>query len=285
MNETEKPSACYRDRDNGVRFIKAQHSIECADSDCRGCKVCAEAQHCTARKNCTWHVAVGELTCGRCITAVRSDLRWIEALSSLMLTEAMGAGVNSEAAMLAGPAGDYATFSARRTIAKRWIFDHLPESRWEAAFTTYLTDDDEHHPQSVTARWWQMVAEDYGHELPERVTLAGAVAYLDRTLHRIAHDEAQDFPLLARELKKCRQHLESVLHNDDRPERGAPCPACHEAGRTNPPRLTRVYAERWQADDDSRDKWTCPRDKQHSWSEYDYRLRVADWHEEAKATA
>lgn len=278
---TEKPKPCYRDRDNGVRFIKAEHAIECADPTCKGCKVCAEPKHCTARKNCSWHIAEGELTCGRCITAVRSDLRWIEALGSLMLTAAMGDGVNSEAANLAGPSADYATFSARRTIAKRWIFEHLPESRWEGAFTAYIADDDEHHPHAVTTRWWQMLAEDYSNDLPERVTLAGAVAYLDRTMHRIAHDDGQDFPLLARELKKCRQHLESVLHNDTKPERGAPCPACHDAGREKPPRLTRVYAERWEAEDDSRDKWTCPRDKGHSWSESDYRLRVEEWHETA----
>jgi hypothetical protein len=285
MSANEKPAACYRDRDNGVRFIKAEHAIECNDSDCRGCKMCAETGHCSARKNCSWHIAEGQLTCGRCITAVRNDLQWIEALASLMLTEAMGAGVNSEAAMLAGPSADYATFSARRTIAKRWIFDHLPESRWEAAFTAYIADDDEHHPESVLTRWEAMIREDYDQRIDTQTTLSGAAGYLDRILHRFAHDDGQDFALLARELKKCRQHLESVLHNDDKPERGAPCPACHEAGRDKPPRLTRVYAERWEADDDSRDKWSCPRDKEHSWSEFDYRLRVADWHDAAKESA
>src|SRR5690606_41422977 len=50
--------------------------------------------------------------------------------------------------------------------------------------------------------------------------IQGAAAYLDRHLHRIANDDAQDFPLLRRELRKCRQHLEAVLHNDTRPDRG-----------------------------------------------------------------
>lgn len=269
MSEREKPPACYRDRDNGVRFIKAQHAIECADPTCRGCKVCAEAKHCTARKGCSWHVDAQ--TCGRCINAARTDLRWIGDLSSLMPAAAMSDGVNSEAAMLAGPGADYATFSARRTIAKRWIAEHIPEAKWEAAFAGLLADDDEHHAHNVLTRWQMMLAEDYGQPLPERLSTTGAIGYLDRNLSRIAQDDGQDFPLLARELKKCRQHMESVLHNDTKPDRGAPCPACHDEGVEKPPRLTRVYAERWQADDDSRDQWTCPRSREHSWSERDYR--------------
>lgn len=274
MTEREKPAACYRDRDNGVRYIKAAHAIECNDPSCRGCKVCPEAKHCTARKGCSWHVP--EQTCGRCINAARLDLRWIGDLASLMPTAAIADGVNSEAAMLAGPGANYATFSARRTIAKRWIFEHIPEGKWEAAFAGLLADDDEHHAHNVLTRWQMMIAEDYGHPLPERLNTTGAIGYLDRNLARIAQDETQDFPLLARELKKCRQHMESVLHNDTRPDRGAPCPACHDEGIAKPPRLTRVYAERWEADDDSRDQWTCPRSREHSWKEKDYRGWVED---------
>ena len=272
---TEKPSACYRDRDNGVRFVKAEHRIECDESDCRGCKPCPEGRHCGHKRSCSWHIAEGELTCGRCLAGVRRDLRWIEALSALLLTAAMGDGVNSEAANLAGPATD----------AEAWMWRKIAARQGKAWHMSLVEDDDEHHPARVTGTWARMVSEDYGHDMPSNAPLAWCVAYLDRTLHRIAHDDGQDFPLLGSELKKCRQHLEAVLHNDDRPERGAPCPACHEDGREKPPRLTRVYAERWQADDDRLDVWRSPRDKGHSWSEYDYRLRVSDWHEEAKDLA
>lgn len=283
---------CYRDRDNGVYYQRNTHHPDCIDAGCRGCRPCTE-RHCTAKKNCTWHIDDAELTCGRCITAVRRDLAWIEALSALMLPAAINDGLNSEAANLAGPSADYATFSARRAILKRQIYDHLPETHWPRAFKALLPDDDEHHPYAVVTRWEAMIREDYGHEPPEgsRATVSGAIAYLDRTLHRIAHDDEQDFPLMASELKQCRQHLEAVLHNDDRPDRGAPCPACHEQGIEKPPRLQLHrghwcddedcrklhYSVRYDADaermvpDTSGDLWVCPRDESHTWTEVAYR--------------
>jgi hypothetical protein len=100
------------------------------------------------------------------------------------------------------------------------------------------------------------------------------VGYLDRNLHRVANDDEQDFPLLARELKKCRQHLESVLHNDQRPDRGAPCPECTSPDGGVGPRLKREFAhwcededcERMHYDDDGADLWRCPRNRDHVWT-------------------
>lgn len=269
MSEQTKPEPCYRDPNNGVHFTRNAHRIDCAEGDCRGCRPCPE-RHCTAKKSCTWHVAWGEITCGRCIAGVRSDLRWIEALSSLLMTAAMGEGVDSEAANLAGPAADPEAWSWRKVAARQGRAWHV----------SLVEDDDEHHPLTVLGTWERMIREDYGHDTDAPLSITGAVAYLTRTLHRIAQDDGQDFPLMRRELRKCRQHLEAVLHNDDRPDQGAPCPTC-SAEHGKGPRLRRRYAERWEAQDASRDEWVCPANREHTWSEVDYRLRVADVYAEA----
>jgi hypothetical protein len=240
--------------------------------------------HCTARRTCSQHIGFGELTCARCLGRSRMDIRQIVERAALMLPEAMVAGVDSEAANLAGPAADYRVFSARRLIAKQWIEAHLPQRHWERAERNLLTDDDEWHPYSVLTRWCLMLAEDYGLALPERFTIANAAALLDRILGRVAQDEAQDFPLLARELRKCRSHLEAVMGDSMSPERGAPCPEC--AGRGTFVRLVREYGhwcddedcERFHFTTDEADSWVCPRDSAHRWDLESY----SRWVEERK---
>ena len=266
MTERHTPAPCYRDRDNGVRFIKAQHRLNCEDSECRGCTTCPEPHHCTARKNCTWHLPAGEITCGRCIRGVRLELGWIVSLSALLLTQALADGLESEAANLAGPAVDPEAWSWRKAAARSGGPWHL----------SLVEDDDEHHPLRVLGTWERMIREDYDHDTNQPITITSAADYLNRNLHRIANDEGQDFPLLRAELKKCRQHLESVLHNDDQRDRGAPCPTCREAG--NVVRLELQYAhwcedetcERFHFTDDASDVWRCPRDRDHWWTQQGY---------------
>lgn len=264
-----KPKPCYREV-NGAYFTRNAHRHDCDDAECRGCSPCA-GRHCSARKSCTWHVDAADLTCGRCIAGARRDLTWIESLSALLLTQAIADGLESEALSLAGPSVDAEAWSWRKIAAKQGVAWHV----------SLIEEDDEHHPARVTGTWARMVSEDYGHDMPASAPLSWSAGYLGRMLHRIANDDGQDFALLRAELRKCRQHLEAVLHNDTKPDQGAPCPACHDAGMEKPPRLGRVYAERWQADDDHLDFWRCPRDRRHVWTEYDYRLRVADWHNAA----
>lgn len=234
--------------------------------------------HCTARRTCSVHIGRDDLTCPRCIGRTRADIRWVVNLAALMPTEALNRGVESEPANLAGPAGDPLVLTWRR-------IDHARVSGGPIGDGTEAVD-----PTEVLGTWQAMLSEDYDHELPDRITLSTAAAYLDRNLPRIANDDRQDFPLMAREIRKCRGHLESVLRNSSTPERGAPCPACHERGVEKPPRLARKYGhwcedrdcERVHHGDDTDDVWQCPRDRGHEWSEHDYRLRVADWHEETK---
>jgi hypothetical protein len=241
-------------------------------------------RHCTARRTCSQHVGWNEITCARCLGRTRQNIRRVVDLAPLMLTVALGTGVNSEAANLAGPATDPEAWTWRKVAARQG-------RAWHASL---IEDDDEHHPYSVLTRWQMMLSEDYGHPLPERMSITGAAAYLDRNLGRIAQDEHQDFALLAREIRTCRHHLESVMRNSTRPERGAPCPACaDQRPEQAAPRLTRTYGHwcddldcrRLHYDDDSDDVWTCPRDRGHWWTEADYRRWVADWHDATQDTA
>lgn len=273
MTTTEtKPAPCYRERTNEVYFTRNAHRADCNEDGCRGCRPCTE-RHCSGRKSCTWHIPEGQLTCGRCINAARNDLRWIENLAALMMAAAIGEGVNSEAANLAGPSVDPEAWSWRKAAARGG-------GTWHASL---VEDDDEHHPHRVLGTWARMLAEDYDHDMPEAATLAWCAAYLDRALHRVAHDPEQDFPLMARELRKCRQHLDSVLHDDQRPERGMPCPECTGSLTGLGPRLVRKYGHycdeedctRINHEDDGADVWQCPRDRTHTWSPADYDLRLA----------
>jgi hypothetical protein len=294
----DKPRPCYRDRDNGVRFIKDAHRPDCVEVDCKGCQVCPERHHCTAKRNCSWHLDEGVLRCGRCLAGVRRDLRWIGDLSALVAVQALADGVNSRAANLAGPAADPRALAEWQVARKSYLraFEErgrITEEQHLHALEALSADDDEHHPYAVLTRWQMMLSEDYGHELPRRLSTLGALGYLDRQLHRVANDEEQDFDLLRSELRDCRRHLESVLHNDTERDKGAPCPTCREARRAEweaaerdgreverkrLPRLERHYAH-WCDDetcqrihfaDDGSDVWRCPRDASHWWTQNGY---------------
>ena len=273
---SDMPAPCYRDRDNGVYFTRNAHRPECADTDCRGCRPCPSSDHCTQKRNCSWHVGEGQLTCGRCIAETRRDLRWIGPLASLLMPAALGDGVDSEAASLAGPVTDPEAWTWRKIAARA---NRHTGRAWHVSL---IEDDDEHDPHRVTGTWARMLTEDYGHDMPERASLSWCVAYLDRTLHRVAHDDEQDFPLLSRELRKCRQHLEAVLHNDERPDAGAPCPTCRDDGTFV--RLRREYAhycddegcERLHFTDDGSDVWRCPKVREHWWTQQGYADMVAE---------
>jgi hypothetical protein len=246
-------------------------------------------KHCTARSGCSQHVGYGELTCARCIGRVRSNLRRIVELTALMLPATVEAGsVNSEAANLAGPGADYSTLVARRRIGQKWIEANLPERTQIRASAALLEDDDEHHAYNVLGRWDMMIREDYDHPSDKRVTIANAADYLERQLGRIAQDEGQDFPLFAKEIRKCARHLSAVLATAARPERGAPCPECTDDETGVGPRLVRQYGHWCDSEscckvhiaDDSGDEWACPRDDGHRWPHADYER----WIEERQAT-
>lgn len=242
------------------------HRHDCDDAGCDGCQPCPE-HHCTARERCTAHVAPTELSCGECIGKTRRDIAQIVELAALMLGEAIERGVNSEAANLAGPAADPAGWEATQSERRAALNTITDEDDYEAALKTLLAEDDPRHPLTCLG-WWEMaVREDYGPESHQRITVASAAAYLDRMLHRLANDPAQDFALFAGEVATCRAHMEAVLHDSRQPERGAPCPNCPQPA----PRLGKHYDD--EDTTGASDRWTCPACGSW-WSEADYRLRV-----------
>lgn len=245
------------------------HQADCERADCGGCQPCPEP-HCTARSRCLTHIAATELTCPGCIGNTRTDIAQTVALAALMLTEAIARGINSQAANLAGPAADPATWSARQILRRRAIVDYLPSDAWEYATRVLIEDDDSQHPLLVLGRWEMMLREDWGPETDERLTVASAADYLDRNLARLANDPAQDFPLFAAEIRACRTHLEAVLHDSRQPEKGAPCPNCTTDQQRGP-----ALHKRYDDDDatGASDVWLCKRCDSW-WSEADYRLRV-----------
>lgn len=233
-------------------------------------------RHCSARRTCSQHVGANELTCARCIGRTRQDLRQVVELSALMLPQAIADGVDSEAANLAGPGADPAVLIWRRILAKRWIENHIPPAKWEAAIQGLIEDDDERNPLNVLSRWQTMLADEWGHNRPERLTVAGAAAYLERQLGRLAQDPEQDWAAFAREVRRVRTHMESVLHNDTRPDKGVPCPTCREDGHYV--RLARRWGHwcddpdcaRFHHADTTDDRWVCQRNAEHVWTHAAY---------------
>lgn len=104
------------------------HRHDCDKAGCEGCQPCTD-DHCQARERCLEHVGPTELTCPGCIGKTRRDLAQIRELSALMLGEAVARGVNSEAAMLAGPAADPATWVARKVWMKKQIDRRVMEEQ------------------------------------------------------------------------------------------------------------------------------------------------------------
>lgn len=249
-------SECHRD---GERYVlTGRHQTGC-EGDCAGCVHCPD--HCTCRTACPEHVGPTELTAPKCIGRTRDDLAMIVTLAALMLDEAVERGIDSEAANLAGPAADPEAWSWRKVAAKQG-------GSWHASL---IEDDDEHHPLFVLGVWDMMLREDYGPDTTERITVTSTAGYLDHVLHRLANDREQDFPLFAGEVRRCRTHMEAVLHDSRLPEMGAPCPICTAlTGRG--PKLVKRYV-----DEDvtgASDEWRCSVCG-NVWREADYRLRVS----------
>lgn len=189
---------------------------------------CGE-DHCQVLR-CNNHITSG-LTCPDCLTTTRDHLARIVEASALMLPEAIHRGINSEAANLAGPAPHPGTTRARwkqgRDAASRasWDGDTFNPDRF-TTLVDQLPHDDLQHPYAVLGRWQMMIQEDYAQTSNELITVAGAAAYLNRVMYRMAHDPEQDFALFARDVRKCRNHLDYVLRADAQIERGAPCHLC-----------------------------------------------------------
>lgn len=193
------------------RVIAGRHSDPCACDDREiGCLPCQDT-HCVV---CGQEHA--RAACTGCLEAARSDLKAILDLCMGLPEEAAVKGVQSEAMMLLGPAADP---EAWQNVAMSAAMGRLDAG--------YLEDcRDEKHPLFVLAGWEQIWRDFLDHPTEERVTVHAAGRYLNLQLGYMADQLEPAFDEFARELRQCRSHLEDVLRDGIREERGAPCVQC-----------------------------------------------------------
>lgn len=223
------------------RVISGRHTTPCVCDDREiGCLPCPET-HCVICGK-----GHAKAACTGCLEAARSDLRAIGDLCASLPAEAVEKGVQSEAMMLLGPAADPTAWRSYATAAMLGKID-----------ATYLADcRDEMHPLWVLGTWEQIWRDHLDHYSDQPVTVATAWTYLDLQIGYMADQVEPAFDEFARELRGCRAHLENVLHDGIREERGAPCVQCEKP-------MTRGDDDHWHCR-------TCHR----TVSEAEYRLAV-----------
>lgn len=246
MTETE---VCRWAGAGNPRLLKTHLNADCP-STCEGCKPCA-AKHCAlcGREHVT------ELTCASCVGEVRTNLTSIGKMTPRLLGEAVYRGVNSEAANLAGPVADPEAWTWRKTAARQGRADHV----------SLTEDDDSSHPLWVLGTWEMLIREHLKQPTTALVTIAASKEYLAGHLTTLAQDEDFAFEELARDVRKCFGHLEDVLSEGEREERGEKCPMCGTK------RLVKDYGTKA----DAKVMWRCPNLVcQQSYTEDEYRDKV-----------
>lgn len=226
------------------RMLRGRHEDDCP-GDCDGCQPCSEA-HCGTCE----HRHVEELTCPECVGEARDNLTEIVARVAHLPTEAEHRGVDSEAAMLAGPAADAEQWRQRRRYG---LTDH-PDDR--------LGDLD---PYRVLGVWDLLLTEHLGTRRTVKVSVEGSAAFIGRNLSDLAQDGDFPFDALAKELRKCCTHLEAVLHDQSQGDRANV--GCFECGGD---------LERRLSDDGFEDRWTCRKcRRRYTDPEYHFALRAS----------
>lgn len=250
------------------RILPRRHDADCWTDACEGCAPCPES-HCRVcgRVHAEW-------TCAECVAEARSDLTDIARMCDVLPEEAEHRGIEGEAMMLLGPTADV---EARQHVEASYLAGRLPEGWIEASHgkgCPILRNEacvgcagDERHPLAVLASWQDVYAAEFDHELTARATVADAAGYLRRNLTYAATWPHAPFEDFARDLRRCRAHLESVLHDGEQVDTGAPCMTC---GTT---------LERTWGTEPKHDGWRCPRCRQTS-TEDQYRFAVMHLHRE-----
>jgi hypothetical protein len=188
----------------------------------------------------------------------REALHDIARMCDALPEEVESRGVEGEAMFLLGPACDP---EARGHLEASVLAGRVTDDYLENA-------DGELHPLFVLGSWDAVWRDALEHDEPtERLTITTAVDYLDRTMGYMSGYEHVPFEDYAKDLRQCRTHMESVLHDGEQVDRGAPCMTCS------------VPLERVWGDDKRADGWKCPRCHQTS-TEDQYRFAVAHLHRE-----
>ena len=202
-------TTCYYAGSDRPRLVRGEHLAE--GCECAGCLPCAHA-HC---RICLIAHSVG--TCPECMAEVRESLREIGRMCDALPEEVEARGVEGEAMMLLGPAADP---EARGHLGASVRVGRVPEDYLEEA-------DGELHPLFVLGTWDMLVRDVLEHDEPTtKLTVASAIDYIDRQLSYLGGFEDLPFEDLARDLRACVRHMESVLHDGEQVDRGAPCMKC-----------------------------------------------------------
>lgn len=268
--------SCRYDRETKTHLLRT-HLQNCKDVTCDGCKPCEQddngnlVTHCRTRNRCTSHLTADYWTCPECLDKIRNNLRDIIDKLDMMPNEAAEAGVNSEAANLAGPHADYVTASWRLINADR-AGEHVEELD--------MTD-----PYTCLTMHERTIREELRHDSITLISdsVQQAASYLAWVLSDLAKSKAHVATLasLLADTAALRQHLDTALSDSHAPERGIPCPECVTAKR-DAPRLIRHYSH-WCAkpnckqqhrDDQLDDEWRCPQNKEHVWTHSNYEARL-----------
>lgn len=243
-------SECRWVNSDRPRVLKGRHAEGCVSEICWGCLTCTEP-HCRV-----CGVAHDEGACPECRAGTREALHDIARMCDALPEEVEHRGIEGEAMFLLGPAADP---EARGHLEASVAVGRVP--------IDYLADAiGETHPVWVLGTW-QMVWQDaLDHETDDaRVTLVEAVDYLDRNLTYMAGYQHVPFEDMARDFRKCRTHLESVLHDQRQGDRAnVGCFDC------------RGDLERKIGATGFEDHWTCQRcHRRYTQPEYNFALRAA----------
>ena len=247
-------SCKYVARDH-PRVLVGRHNEDCESGGCSGCQPCSEP-HCRV---CAKEHADG--ACAACVGEARDDLTAIRDLCRNLPAEVMHRGVESEAMNMLLPAADPEAWGHVTTSVKvgRLPADYLQCDRCNNPWPCERHADGELHPLFVLATWEQVWRDALDHETDEPATIWGAVAYLDKQLTYMAGYEHAPFEDFASDLSRCRNHVESVLHDGEQRETGAPCLYCSLP-------LLKIYRGRelpWSTAERqvlaSEDGWACAR--------------------------
>lgn len=269
-------TTCRWDRES-KKHLTREHQPECVDRACKGCQPCTHddagntVRHCRTRLRCTSHLGWTEHTCPECVGKIRTNLTKMLNLLTLMpavtIEQAIGQGVDSEPANLAGPHADYVSAQWRLVNADR---------NGEA-----VEELDKADPYTCLTMHERSIREDLGHDAETLVspTIAAACGYIAWVLTDLARSEEHVTSLRA--LMSDTSHLlttvETAAALRKMPQRGAPCPICVEEGIAAE-RLNRVYGHWCEHSgcrqvhylDESGDVWRCPINAAHEWTHEAY---------------
>jgi len=252
------------------RIVPGRHATTCPDkqprphgapdtTSCQGCEPCPH-RHCLS---CGHRHA--EVTCPHCTGLARTELWRITALDQLINTEVRRGNptTDSETVMLDGPAAH----------PEAWyhVADSVRAGRIRGDVEANRHED---HPLWVLG-WWEIAWRDHlDHDSTDRITVFAAAQYLDDQLTDMASQLEPPFEQFAADLRRCRGHLEDVLH--DRDPKPKDCPKCggplvldydetgKDAGYTEG-NEERDYDDRWKCGNRRCRQW---------WTDHDYRTKV-----------